>query len=139
MSLSLLDLAYMNYDNISRNPLLDEIHLRYYAYDLQQMAEKSIKAMLEYKGRKYPFTHDIRSLIIILDDDAVSELLEPIADTLTRYEAMTRYTADFYATSKSLSSMFTKVFEIYQLALKAKREMYGLDSNADKQTNEFLK
>jgi len=61
---------------------------------LQQTAEKAIKALLSQHNIQYPFTHDLKSLFILLDEKLESVpnefhpllLLTPFASRL-RYES----------------------------------------------------
>jgi HEPN domain-containing protein len=61
-------------------------------FDAQQAAEKSIKAVLVYRQIDFPRTHNIRSLLELLDPEA-SEIAKEIWDAvdLTNYAVETRY------------------------------------------------
>jgi HEPN domain-containing protein len=61
-------------------------------FDAQQAAEKAIKAVLQYRRIEFPKTHNIRSLLELVDPTA-SHLSKEIwrAIDLTNYAIETRY------------------------------------------------
>jgi HEPN domain-containing protein len=61
-------------------------------FHAQQAAEKSIKAVLLFKGVEFPLTHDIEELLEIAEDHEIpvpENVLD--ADQLTPYAVETRY------------------------------------------------
>jgi HEPN domain-containing protein len=61
-------------------------------FDLQQSAEKAVKAVLVFRGIDFPKTHDIRDLLTLLDPDK-SGIPEKVwsAIDLTDYAVESRY------------------------------------------------
>lgn len=128
MKRSLVDLARANERSLARNNMDDEVDFSTYAYDLQQLVEKSLKYLLTLKGIRYPFTHDIRELMDALDDDSITEILELVADTLTKYEATSRNNSDFFTTRKALLKMHEKVLPVYVMAVTKRDSLAGFTS-----------
>ena len=71
---------------------LDEVLYEDLCFDAQQAAEKSIKALLLHKKVSFTRTHDILSLLTLLDQNGL-EVPEEIrqVDNLTAYAVDTRY------------------------------------------------
>lgn len=62
-------------------------------FELQQSAEKALKALLIYSGSDFPKTHDIAELIKLIKKHTTIEIPEQIkkAVRLTPYPVITRY------------------------------------------------
>jgi HEPN domain-containing protein len=63
----------------------------------QQCIEKSLKAMLNFRGKPVPFVHNISQLIFKLEEDGVTRVPNRIKDNaiiLTTAYITSRYTAD---------------------------------------------
>ena len=71
---------------------LPNIYLEDLCFDAQQAAEKSIKALLLYRGITFPFVHDLAELVTVLQRNG-QEVPPPIAEAarLTRFAVETRY------------------------------------------------
>lgn len=71
---------------------LKEIVLEDLCFDLQQCAEKSLKAVLTYNNIDYPYTHKINILIDLMLDNSL-KIPEEIKDSviLTTYAVEARY------------------------------------------------
>lgn len=68
------------------------IYLEDLCFNLQQAAEKAIKALLIKHGVAFPYVHDIGELLILLEDigQSVPEVIRQSA-RLTRFAVFTRY------------------------------------------------
>ena len=77
----------------SYNKLLDdEIRFEELCFELQQCAEKSLKALLIHRGIKFPRTHALAELLDLLIEDGVSIPPEIINSArLTQYAVEARY------------------------------------------------
>ena len=78
----------------------DEYAARGCSYHIQQAIEKQMKALLLAYGIDYPRVHNIQTLLnkirendIQLDENLLNDI-EDLSDTLTAWEAMSRYDAD---------------------------------------------
>ncbi|MGZ8381445.1 MAG: HEPN domain-containing protein [Nitrospira sp.] len=71
---------------------LHGIYLEDLCFDAQQAAEKSIKALLLYRGITFPFVHDLAELVTVLQRNG-EEVPPSIAEAarLTRFAVETRY------------------------------------------------
>lgn len=76
----------------SRHQSLHGIYLEDLCFDAQQAAEKSIKALLLYRGITFPFVHDLAELVTVLQRNG-EEVPPSIAEAarLTRFAVETRY------------------------------------------------
>ena len=95
--------AYTDYElavSIFQIPRNDEAFINAVAYHLQQSVEKILKAFLECQGVTVPNTHDIDKLLRMSKDNGskiiLTEWIEEKADTITRWEADTRYNVDYH-------------------------------------------
>ena len=68
------------------------IYLEDLCFNLQQAAEKAIKALLIKHGVAFPYVHDIGELLILLEDvgQSVPDIIRQSA-RLTRFAVFTRY------------------------------------------------
>lgn len=71
---------------------LPGIYLEDLCFDAQQAAEKAIKALLLFRGRAFPFVHDLAELVTVLQQGG-QEVPPSIAEAarLTRFAVETRY------------------------------------------------
>ena len=67
-------------------------YLEDFCFDAQQAAEKAIKAVLIRTSLAFPYVHDLRRLLKLLEDagEAIPESVSE-ADELTKYALVTRY------------------------------------------------
>lgn len=65
-----LELAKYAYQGINNGEL--EVEIDSIAFHLQQSAEKLLKSLLDYKGIKFPQTHDLEQLIKLLNNNNIS-------------------------------------------------------------------
>ncbi len=72
---------------------VEEIFFEDLCFELQQCAEKSLKALLIFYGFEFPKTHDISFLITLLKNKTTISITEEIneAKRLTAYSTKTRY------------------------------------------------
>lgn len=65
-------------------------------FQAQQAAEKALKAVLQYKGVVFPYTHDLQKLIELLVNNGIDVPLDIIsASVLSRYASQYRYPGDY--------------------------------------------
>ena len=71
---------------------LKEIALEDLCFDLQQCAEKSLKAILTYKNIDYPYSHKLNVLIDLLEENHIN-VPESVKDSavLTSFAVEARY------------------------------------------------
>ena len=119
---TLMDISKYNLNLAKREfsrGTLDEMELNGIAYHLQQSIELAIKHHLEINGVQYPFTHNINTLIQLVEDNNLDikfpEMFEYFAPTFTEWEASTRYIKDYSATRKSIEIGMKLVEEFYLL------------------------
>jgi HEPN domain-containing protein len=77
---------------LAKQPKLDEVVWEDLCFEAQQAAEKAIKAILVLQGIDFPKTHQIASLLGLLDQSGLKvpeELWK--ADNLTDYAVEARY------------------------------------------------
>lgn len=78
----------------------DERTVNSTVYNLQQCVEKLLKAYLECAGVNPPHSHDISRLIRASKENAscveITEWIDDYAETLTYWEANSRYNLDFF-------------------------------------------
>lgn len=72
---------------------IEDIFLEDLCFELQQCAEKSLKALLIYYGIEFPKTHDISFLVTLIKNRTTITLTDDIieAKKLTAYSTKTRY------------------------------------------------
>ncbi|MCI7130405.1 MAG: HEPN domain-containing protein [Lachnospiraceae bacterium] len=91
----------------------DERHINNVAYHLQQAVEKTLKAFLQNNGMSDLFTHDITKLVKMSANNGskavITDWIDEHSDTLTRWEAETRYNYDFCSSVKTVD---TAIFEV---------------------------
>ena len=68
---------------------VEGVYLEDLCFEAQQAAEKSIKAVLIKRDIDYPYVHDLRRLLALLQDAG-----EEVPPTVARAENLTRYAAD---------------------------------------------
>lgn len=70
------------------------VYLEDLCFDAQQAAEKAIKAVLIHRARPFPFIHDLKRLLKLLEADGLRiPAYVYQAEELTRFAALTRYPA----------------------------------------------
>ena len=76
-------------------------YLEEYCHNAQQAAEKSIKAVMILRDIEFPYTHNLRRLLDVLESSG-EELPEQVrrADELTQYAGVLRYPIDFEEVSE---------------------------------------
>ncbi|HBG49880.1 MAG TPA: DNA-binding protein [Cyanobacteria bacterium UBA9971] len=76
---------------------LKDINLEDLCFDLQQCAEKSLKAILIKNNIEFPKTHNISELLILIRQKTTIIIPEKIKEAaiLTDYAVNTRYPSDF--------------------------------------------
>lgn len=81
---------------IARQPKTEEILLEDFCFEIQQAAEKALKAVLLSKGIKFRFVHDLAELLTLLEHNGIlfPEKIRAAAD-LTDYSVETRYPGPF--------------------------------------------
>jgi len=73
-------------------PKREGVRLEEYCFDLQQAAEKAIKAVMVFRKVRFPPSHDIGELLALLEHSGhavPSDIRE--ANGLSRYAVITRY------------------------------------------------
>lgn len=97
----------------------DERAINAIAYSLQQCVEKLIKAHLECVGVTVPKTHDIEKLIRMVKTNGssmiITEWIADHADTLTKWEASSRYDVDFYVETMKIRTAIKEVDTFFEL------------------------
>ena len=76
-------------------------YLEEYCYNAQQAAEKAIKAVMILRDIEFPYTHNLRRLLDVLESsgETVSEQLRR-AEELTEYATVLRYPIDYEEVSE---------------------------------------
>ena len=72
----------------------DQIGDEVFGYNVQQAVEKWLKAMVAWRRRKYPFTHDIGELLDVVEKAGIArpDTVDPdLAELLTDYAEKERY------------------------------------------------
>lgn len=95
---------------------LRDISIEDLCFDLQQCVEKSLKAILVKKGIRFPKTHNIAELLVIIRKSASMNIPEKIKESasLTDYAVNTRYPTDYSPVTK----------EEYEEALEIAENVY---------------
>lgn len=89
--------------------LPDEFAARGCSYHIQQAVEKQLKVILLANGIDYPRTHNIQELLDKITDseidigDELANDIEVISDTLSAWEALSRYEAHSTFTERKYS------------------------------------
>ncbi|MEI8390281.1 MAG: HEPN domain-containing protein [bacterium] len=89
---------------------LKEIAIEDLCFDLQQSAEKSLKAVLTFYGIDYPFSHKLNILIDLLEENSV-EIPEFVKDSVilnafaveARYDDVLHLTEDVHKESVEIT------------------------------------
>jgi HEPN domain-containing protein len=77
---------------IRARAVLPGVELEDLCFDAQQAAEKSIKAIFMGRGEQFPYVHDLKRLLTLLERLGVKIPKYVVAaDELTQYAYMTRY------------------------------------------------
>ena len=78
-------------DVLTLRSMTDDAPVESFGFHVQQAAEKAFKAWLALLGEKYPLTHNIETLLDLLDDRGVS--VEPFGSLVdyTPYAVEFRY------------------------------------------------
>jgi len=81
---------------IARQPKTDDIYREDLCFEVQQAAEKALKAVLLAKGIKFRFVHDVSELLTTLERNGVT-LTDEVrnAAILTDYSVAARYPGPF--------------------------------------------
>jgi HEPN domain-containing protein len=81
---------------IAKQPKTAEILFEDYCFEVQQAAEKALKAVLLSKGIRFRFVHDIAELLTLLEQNRISfpQEIRAAAD-LTDYSVEARYPGPF--------------------------------------------
>ena len=71
---------------------IPDVYLEDLCFDAQQVAEKSLKAVLIHRGLEFPYSHDLSRLLTLLDNTGkkVPKDVRQVA-RLTRFAVDTRY------------------------------------------------
>ncbi len=95
----------------------DERVLNVVGYQLQQAVELFIKHFLETESTGFPFSHDIDTLLDLLEEAETSVVLtdeiRALSGTLTLWEAKTRYVKDYLASKKSILYALNAVEDLF--------------------------
>jgi len=113
---------------IAKQPRTDDIYLEDYCFELQQAAEKAIKAVLVAKGIKFRFVHDIAELLTLLKERGVTfpDKIEAAAG-LTDYSVEARYPGPFEPVT---DDEFSEALEIAESVVEwAESLLYSSDTN----------
>jgi len=105
--ISLYDRAIVDYKQGVRalaDAHVDDAMCDMAGYHLQQSVEKLLKYQIEQKGEVFPFTHDIALLIDMVDD--VPSWIIDNSQTITKYEALTRYSSVKVASRTYLTNWY---------------------------------
>lgn len=110
-----LKMAELNYKFITDDPF----QLNLVGYLLQQATELLLKHYLEINAVNYPYTHDIKALISAIESNKI-ELKFPdnfylFSDTLTKWEAKSRYIKNYFLERKEIEIGFKIVKELFEL------------------------
>lgn len=98
----------------------DELYVNRIAYFIQQCFEKVIKAYLECAGVRPPHVHSIERLLNIAEKTTdcvlvITDWLENHADTITLWEAETRYNLDFCVELKKVDKALKALEEFLNI------------------------
>ena len=121
--ISLYDRAVVDYKQGIRalaDAHIDDAMCDMAGYHLQESVEKLLKYQIEQKGEIFPFSHDI-SLLIDMVDDVPSWIIDN-SQTLTKYEALTRYSSVKVASRTHLNNWY-KLLSDYIDNLRPKEEI----------------
>ncbi len=97
----------------------DERHINNVAYLLQQAVEKTLKAFLQNNGMLDLFTHDITKLVKMSTNNGskavITEWIDEHSDTLTRWEAETRYNYEFCSSIKVVDTAIVEIQKFLEM------------------------
>ncbi len=81
---------------IAKQPKTEDIFWEDYCFEIQQAAEKALKAVLLSKNIKFRFVHDLAELLTLLEQNKISfsEEIRAAAE-LTDYSVEARYPGPF--------------------------------------------
>lgn len=98
----------------------DEYFLTLVCYLYQQSIEKLLKALLELRGIKYPFTHDIIDLYMKCTENGYTlpAELEDYGAVITTWESKSRYSASIKVTLKQLDAAENIYKQLLEIALE---------------------
>lgn len=121
----------------------DERHINNVAYHLQQAVEKTLKAFLQNNGMADLFTHDITKLVKMSANNGskavITDWIDEHSDTLTRWEAETRYNYDFCSSVKVVDTAIVEIqIFLEQNGLKEELRAELQDENVRKSLIRFL-
>ncbi len=81
---------------IAKQPKTEDIFLEDYCFEIQQAAEKALKAVLLSKDIKFRFIHDLAELLTLLEQNGIPFPEEiKSAAALTDYSVEARYPGPF--------------------------------------------
>jgi len=88
-------------------------------FHVQQMAEKSLKAFLIYRGISFPFTHNLTKLVEICAgmDDTFRSLLPTVAP-LTPYAVELRYDDTFWPSRQVAEDARSSALSVLQFVVE---------------------
>lgn len=78
-------------------------------FHAQQCVEKYLKALLTWRRRQFPRTHDLTSLVAQLDARDRPDLSDMEQELLTRYATVTRYPGDYEPISLTEARQAVKI------------------------------
>jgi len=92
----------------------DDGLLNLIGYHLQQTIELALKHVLETHGIKYPKTHDILDLIVILPEEyrECTEAIKLRSREISHLEADTRYNKSYMASKELINSVGTLTMKL---------------------------
>ena len=116
---TLLDRAFSNFKAAEANWKLigeDDFFINLSGYLLEQSLELFIKHQLEINGGKYPHTHDLPTLVNLLNsaDDLLGEKLQLFAGTITTWESKTRYIKNYFLEKRNVEKGFELIKPLFQ-------------------------
>lgn len=98
-SLKWLEVAKSNLRRGENSSYIDltDIRLEELCFDLQQCAEKSLKALLIKNNVSFPKTHNIAELLVLIKNQLKISIPDDIKEAaiLTDYAVTTRYPSDY--------------------------------------------
>jgi len=101
----------------------DEDFMDIACYHSQQAIEKLLKFIIEISGEDYPKTHDIARLCVVIEilpNITLPDTLIMMSETLTLWEATSRYRDIFKATTRQLviaQEIFDELLSIIECIL----------------------
>lgn len=114
---TLLDRAFSNFKAAKMNWKAvgqDDFFINLTGYLLQQSLELYLKHYLEINGIRYPYTHDIGTLIDLLPESfEIDERLQLYAGTITSWESKTRYIKNYFLEKKNVQRGFELIEPLF--------------------------